>query len=120
MTKHSELIRSTATQIVARLKKGDLSPHDLLDALEARIAEANPAVNALPTLCFERARREADKLLKRPVAERGPLAGLPVPIKDLINVAGVRSTQGSPIFANNVPEKSDILVEHIEANGGII
>src|SRR5690349_3987946 len=120
MAKHSELIRSTATQIVARLKKGDLSPHDLLDALEARIAEANPAVNALPTLCFERARREADKLLKRPVAERGPLAGLPVPIKDLINVAGVRSTQGSPIFANNVPEKSDILVEHIEANGGII
>jgi amidase len=120
MTKHSELIRSTATQLVARLKKGDVTPHDLLDALEARIAEVNPAVNALPTLCFERARRETDRLLKRPVAERGPLAGLPVPIKDLIEVAGVRSTQGSPIFANRVPEKSDILVEHIEDNGGII
>jgi amidase len=120
MAKHSELIKSTATQLVARLKSGEISPHDLLDALETRIAEANPAVNALPTLCFERARREADKLLKRPVAERGPLAGLPVPIKDLIDVAGVRSTQGSPIFANKVPDKSDILVEHIEANGGII
>ena len=120
MTKHSELITSTATQLVARLKSGEISPHDLLDALEARIAEANPAVNALPTLCFERARREADKLLKRPVAERGPLCGLPVPIKDLVDVAGVRSTQGSPIFADKVPETSDILVEHIEGNGGIV
>jgi len=120
MTKHSELIRSTATKLVARLKSGEISPHDLLDALEAQIAEANPAVNALPTLCFERARREADTLLRKPVAERGPLCGLPVPIKDLVDVAGVRSTQGSPIFANKVPEKSDILVEHIEANGGLV
>jgi amidase len=120
MTKHSELIKSTATQLVTRLKSGEISPHDLLDALEARIAQVNPAVNALPTLCFERAHREADKLLKRPVAERGPLAGLPVPIKDLVDVAGVRSTQGSPIFADRVPDKSDIVVEHIEANGGIV
>lgn len=120
MAKHSELITSTATQLVARLKRGEVKPHDLLDALEARIAEVNPAVNALPTLCFERARREADRLLKKPVAERGPLAGLPVPIKDLIDVAGVRSTQGSPIFADRVPDKSDILVDHIEANGGLI
>jgi amidase len=120
MTKHSELIKSTATQLVARLKTGEISPHDLLDALEARIAEVNPAVNALPTLCFDRARREADKLLKRPVAERGPLAGLPVPIKDLVDVAGVRSTQGSRIFADKVAEKSDILVEHIEGNGGVV
>jgi amidase len=120
MAKHSELIKSTATQLIARLKAGEITPHDLLDALEARIAEANPAVNALPTLCFDRARREADRLLKRPVSERGPLAGLPVPIKDLVDVAGVRSTQGSPIFANRVPDKSDIVVEHIEANGGLV
>jgi amidase len=120
MNTHRELINSTATDLVARLKKGELRPHDLLDALEVRIADVNPAVNALPTLCFERARREADRLMKRPVAERGPLAGLPIPIKDLINVAGVRSTQGSPIFADHVPERADILVEHIEANGGIV
>jgi amidase len=120
MAKHSELIKSTATQLIARLKAGEITPHNLLDALEARIAEANPAVNALPTLCFDRARREADRLLKRPVSERGPLAGLPVPIKDLVDVAGVRSTQGSPIFANRVPDKSDIVVEQIEANGGLV
>ncbi len=48
----SELIAKTATEIVALLKAGDVTAVDLLDALEARIAEVDPAVNALPTLCF--------------------------------------------------------------------
>jgi amidase len=120
MSPSRELINATATQLVERLRKGEVSPHDLLDALETRIAEVNPKVNALPTLCFERARRHADQLLKKRPDERGPLCGLPVPIKDLVEVAGVRSTQGSPIFAERIPEHSDILVEHLESNGGIV
>ena len=116
----SELYKASAVEIVTRLKSGALSPLDCLDALEARIAAVNHAVNALPTLCFERARSHAGALMRKPVAERGILAGLPVPIKDLANVAGVRSTQGSPIFANNIPEKSDLLVTHLEANGAIV
>src|SRR5215217_7581232 len=103
-----ELIRSDAVTLVARLKRGEVTPHDLLDALESRIAAVNGPVNALPTLCFERARRHADRLMQRPVAERGRLAGMPVPVKDLIDVAGVRSTQGSPIFRDKVPVHSDI------------
>lgn len=47
--------------------------------------------------------------------ESGWLAGLPVSIKDLTHVAGVRTTCGSPLFADHVPEKSDPLVEGIEA-----
>src|ERR1044071_1167654 len=93
----SPLIRASACELVERLRKNDLSPHDLLDALEARIAEIDPTVNALPTLCFERARERADRLRKQPAAKRGVLAGLPVAMKDLVEVAGVRSTQGSPI-----------------------
>src|SRR5690242_8542913 len=120
MNKHRELINATATQLVERLRKSEIGTHDLLDALEARIAEVNPKVNALPTLCFDRARDRADALLTKPVDQRGPLCGLPVPIKDLVDVAGVRSTQGSPIFANRIPERSDILVEHLEENGGIV
>jgi amidase len=58
--------------------------------------------------------------MEKPAAERGRLAGLPVPIKDLTNVAGVLTTQGSPIFRDSIPAKSDILVEHLEANGGVI
>src|SRR5947208_10386267 len=110
-----DLIRQDAVTIVARLNKGEVTPHDLLDALEQRIAAVNGPVNALPTLCFERARAHADRLMQQPVGERGRLAGMPIPIKDLLDVKGVRSTQGSPIFANKIPDKSDVMVEHIEA-----
>ena len=58
--------------------------------------------------------------MKKPAGERGLLAGLPVPIKDLTAVAGVLTTQGSPIYKDNIPAKSDILVEHLEGNGGVI
>ena len=115
-----ELIRSSATSLVLRLAKGELTPLDLLDALEPRIAAVDPLVNALPTLCFDRARDHAKALMKKPISERGLLKGMPVPIKDLSNVAGVRSTQGSPIFADLIPEKSDLMVEHLEAEGGIV
>src|SRR3979409_2476281 len=113
-------IRQEAVSLVARLKKGEVTPHDLLDALEKRIAAVNGPVNALPTLCFDRARAHADRLMKLPLAQRGQLAGMPVPIKDLVDVAGVRSTQGSPIYAKHIPEKSDVLVEHLEAEGCIV
>ena len=116
----SELFHATATEIVARLKSGEISPLDCLYVLESRIAAVEPRVNALPTLCFDRARAHARELMKKPISERGVLAGLPVPIKDLTNVAGVRSTQGSPIFADNIPATSDILVTHLESAGGIV
>ena len=48
------------------------------------------------------------------------LAGLPVSIKDLTDVAGVRTTYGSPIFADHVPAKSNPLVERIERKGGVV
>jgi amidase len=97
-----------------------VTPLDLLVVLEKRIAEVDDKVNALPILCFDRARKHARALMEKPAAERGRLAGLPVPIKDLTNVAGVLTTQGSPIFRDSIPAKSDILVEHLEANGGVI
>lgn len=116
----TDLIRLTAVDIVRGLKAGEITPLDCLDALEARIAAVDGAVNALPTLCFERARAQAARLMERPLAERGPLAGLPVPIKDLADVAGVRSTQGSPIFRDRIAETSDLVVTHLEGNGGIV
>jgi amidase len=116
----NSLIQSTARDVVAQLTKGDVTPLDCLNALEARIAEVNPSVNALVTLCFDRARDRAAALTKKPMNESGILAGLPVPIKDLTDVAGVRSTQGSRIFKDRIAPTSDILVKHLEAEGGII
>lgn len=65
-------------------------------------------VNALPTLCPERAREHARRLMteRPPPRERGWLAGLPVAVKDLGDVAGVRTTYGSPIYADHVPTVS--------------
>lgn len=120
MKPNQELLQATACTIVDRLRRGDVTPLDLLDTLEARIAEVDGKVNALPTLCFDRARKHAAELMKKPVDARGILAGLPVPIKDLTAVAGVLTTQGSPIFKDHVPARSDILVEHLEHNGGVV
>jgi amidase len=114
------LIRATATEIVAKLQAGEVSPLDLLDALESRIAAVDGAVNALPTLCFDRARAHARALMQRPAQERGLLAGLPVAIKDLTAVSGVRTTQGSPIFKDDIPTTSNIVVEQLEASGALI
>jgi len=116
----TDLIRMTAVEVVRGLRTGDITPLDCLDALERRVAAVDGAVNALPTRCFDRARRHARTLMERPLGERGLLAGLPVPIKDLTDVAGVRSTQGSPIFRDRVAETSDLLVTHLEGKGGII
>jgi len=115
-----ELVRETANAVVSKLKKGDVTPLDLLDVLEKRIAEVDSKVNALPTLCFERARDHAKALMQKKPTERGMLAGLPIPIKDLTDVANVLTTRGSPIYKDRVPEHSDILVERLEENGGVV
>ena len=119
-----DLIRLTATQAVARLRAGEISPLDLIDAAERRITAVDGPVNALPTLCLDRARDHARALMagrrRDAEAEPGWLAGLPVVIKDLADVAGVRTTYGSPIFANHIPAKSHPLVERIERKGGIV
>jgi amidase len=120
MSSDQGLVRATACTIVDKLNSGEVTPLDLLDVLERRIAEVDGQVNALPTLCFDRARARAKALMQKPAGGRGPLAGMPIPIKDLTNVEGVRTTQGSPIYRDNVPARSDILVEHLEANGGVI
>jgi amidase len=114
------LIKATACTIVEKLNAGEVTPLDLLDALEARIAEVDGRVNALPTLCFDRARAAARELMKKPLGQRGILAGLPVPIKDLTAVAGVRTTQGSLIFKDAVPAKSSVPVLRLEENGALI
>jgi amidase len=119
-----ELIRLTAREAVRRLSNGDITPLDLIEAAEQRIAACEPAINALPTLCLDRARDHASQLMqgKRREAEgeAGWLAGLPLAIKDVNDVAGVRTTYGSPIFKNHVPETSHPVVERIERKGGIV
>lgn len=122
MTGGDEFIRMTARQIVALLEQRKVSPLELIDAALARIDAVDGAVNALPIRCPDRARDHARRLMseKPPSGRRGWLAGLPLAIKDSMDVAGVRSTHGSPIFADHVPARSDLQVEALEGNGGIV
>ncbi|MDP6342083.1 MAG: amidase family protein, partial [Alphaproteobacteria bacterium] len=119
-----DLIRLSAREAVARLTKGEISPLDLIEAAEGRIAAVEPEINALPTLCLERARDHARRLMdgedRDAEDEPGWLAGLPVAIKDLMDVAGVRTTYGSPLFRDHVPDASHPLVARIERKGGIV
>ena len=117
-----DFIRLTACEAVDLLARGEVSPFDLLDAAEARAADTDGVLNALPTLCFDRARAHADRLAKgsRDVDRPGYLHGLPIAVKDLSDVAGVRTTYGSLAFADHVPERSDYMVERLEANGALV
>ena len=118
----NDLVKMTARQAVSELKRGAVSPLELIDAALQRIDEIGEAVNALPTVCADRARDHAARLsdLDESDTPRGYLHGLPIAIKDLKDVAGVRSTRGSPIFSDHIPDKSDLLVTNLESKGGIV
>lgn len=118
-----DLFRLSARDAVARLRRREVSPVELIDAAVARIAVVDPKVNALPTLCVDRARRSARRVMAdggEQAQHPGWLAGLPVVIKDMSDVAGVRTTYGSPIFKDHVPERSSFEVEQLEAAGAIV
>jgi|TARA_B110000091_G_scaffold116053_1_gene125220 amidase len=114
------LIAQSALQIVVALRNEQVSPHELLDVLEQHIDLVDGPINALPTLCFERARKHANALMQKPVSQRGLLCGLPIAIKDLNQVAGVVISMGSPIYKGQLASSSDYMVEQIEQQGGII
>jgi amidase len=121
-----ELCSLEAHEVVRLLRRGEVSPDELLDACFARIESVEamaPSVNAVVTRCEKRARDSVAGLA--PLAARngaGPgwLAGLPIAIKDATNVAGVRTTFGSKGFADHVPVASAPLVERLEDTGGIV
>ncbi len=119
-----ELIKLSAREIQRRLVAREITPLDLIEAAEKRISACEPALNALPTLCLERARSHARRLMRgeglEAEGQAGWLGGIPMAIKDLADVAGVRTTYGSPIFKDHVPTASHPVVERIERNGGIV
>lgn len=114
-----ELCSLKAHEVVALLKKGEVSPQELLTAAQARVAEVEPSINAMPTTCWDRA-AGAVAYLAPDDNDRGQLHGLPIGIKDLTVVKGVRTTFGTPGFANFVPKVSDPIVERMEKRGGVV
>jgi amidase len=110
-------VQETARRVRAR----EISPVEVLDACLARVERFNGELNAVVTL-NPRAREEAAALEGRIARgeDVGPLAGVTVGIKDVTEVAGVRTTYGSPLFADHVPEHDATVVERLRAAGAVV
>ncbi len=117
-----EICFLSARELARRIRERELSAREVTEAHLARIEAVNPQVNAIITLTAEQALREADAAdeLVAAGAEVPPLHGLPVAHKDTHATAGVRTTSGSPLFADNVPDTDELVVERMRAAGTIM
>jgi amidase len=106
----SELHDLSALEQGAAIKAGDVSSLELVEHYLERVGRLSEPLGAFVTVTAERARAAAAS-----VTADGPLAGVPTAFKDLSSTAGVRTTYGSAVFADHVPDFSDELVLRIEA-----
>jgi amidase len=112
----------SASAQAAAVRSGELGARELVGLHAARIERLNPAVNAIVTLDLDRARDDAatiDEQIARG-APVGPLAGIPITIKDAIEVGGMRSTAGAPELRDHVPVHDAPAVAALRAAGGIV
>ena len=111
----------TATEMAAMLANGEISARELLAAHLERIDQVNPALNAIVTFTPELAAERAAAADEAHASGEslGPLHGLPVAHKDLALTAGVRTTMGSPLFADFVPDIDALVVER-QRNAGAV
>jgi aspartyl-tRNA(Asn)/glutamyl-tRNA(Gln) amidotransferase subunit A len=117
----ADLTRLGVEELLDEFRRRRTSPADVVEALAARIEAVDPKVGAFTTLCLDRARREA---LHAEDAWRGgsarPLEGIPFGVKDLFDSEGVRTTYGSPMFADHVPVADAEPVRRARAAGAIL
>jgi aspartyl-tRNA(Asn)/glutamyl-tRNA(Gln) amidotransferase subunit A len=112
----------TISELVQRLRRREISPVEITEDGLRRIEKLNPALNAFITIMSESARAEA----RRAEAEifrgewRGPLHGVPVALKDLIDTAGVRTTAASALYKDRVPNQDAEVVRRLRQAGAVI
>ena len=115
----SELVWMTAVELAALIKSGEISATEALTAHLDQIEALNPQLNAivtyLPEMALELA-READEKQARG-EDLGVLHGLPIAHKDAFETKGIRTTRGSPVFSDYVPEADDLIIARLKAAG---
>lgn len=116
-----EICFAPARELARRIRARELSAREVVQAHLDQIERVDPQVNAIVTLVAERAMEQALDADERLAAGAppGPLHGLPVAHKDTHATAGVRTTSGSPIFADHVPDRDELVVERMRAAGAI-
>lgn len=113
-----ELTDLSATKLSALISQRELAPSDLMAACLKRVAAVNPALNAVISL------RDPDELMAEArraddAPAEGWLHGIPFAVKDLVATKGLRTTWGSPLFANHVPQADDLVAARLRAAGTI-
>ena len=118
----ANLNQLSATELARLIRDRSVSPVEVLRAHLQAVERLNPKVNAICTLAAEpamaAAKRAEDAVMAG--APLGPLHGLPIGIKDITPTAGIRTTFGSPLYADNVPTEDAAIVSRLKRAGGII
>lgn len=120
---NDELCWKSASELAAAIKRRKISPVEVVDAVLARIEKLNSTLNAYCTVTADSARRgakSAERALMKRGARLGPLHGVPFSIKDLVITKGVRTTWGTRLYADHVPEEDAPVVGRLKAAGGIM
>ena len=116
-----DLCANDAVTLAGMMRRREVSAREVIAAHIARIEALDGAINAVVTRCFDTAlakAADADAALARGEST-GLLHGLPVAHKDLFDTAGVRTTYGSPLSAENVPSRDALVVQRMSAAGAI-
>jgi len=116
-----DLCLRPATELAALVRRREISARELLDTHLDRIERVNPGLNAIVTLDVEGARSAADAADVALAAGEavGPLHGLPVAHKDTHATGSMRTTWGSPLYANTVPARDELVVSRLRRAGAI-
>lgn len=118
----TEICKMSGTEQARIIREKEASPVEVVDAIFKRIEDLNPKLNAFCTLDEEGARKAA-KLAEEKIMSGekvGVLHGVPVAVKDLISTKGMRTTFGSKLYENFIPDEDDICVERLREAGAII
>lgn len=118
----AELWQLSGLQLARMIAAKKIKPSEVVEAILARIDKVNPRINAFCTIARESAMAEAraaDKKVTR-TKSLGPLFGVPVSIKDLISTKGLRTTFGSRMHENFIPDQDEIVVQRLKAAGAIL
>jgi Asp-tRNA(Asn)/Glu-tRNA(Gln) amidotransferase A subunit family amidase len=118
---NDDLAYLSATEAIARFRRGDLSPVELMEAVIARAEATEPVVNAFTDTHFDEAREQAAQAADAySKGEARPLEGLPVAVKEEVRIAGRRWTQGSLIHRDDIADETDVIAQRILDAGGIV
>ena len=122
MTSGEDICRLDAVSLARLIRQREVSPTEVVEAVLVRMERLNPILNAVCTPTPDVARAQARRIEAAIMADDtvGPLAGVPVTIKDLVLTKGIRTVSGCWAYADFIPDEDDIVVERLQSAGAVV